>query len=105
MSIIPLLMVSIHIRRLTAAKYKQIIRNPVILAIEMQEIMERNNISRAELARKMKVSRARILQILNLQKLSHEVIEMIKGLGDNLKRPVITERRLRVLGRQVSVGG
>jgi ParB-like chromosome segregation protein Spo0J len=44
----------------------------------MKELMERDNISRAELARRMKLSRARITRIMNPLKLSPEVIEMIK---------------------------
>ena len=56
-------------------------RNPVILAMEMKELMERENISRAELSRRMKLSRARITQIINVLKLSPEAIEMIKEMG------------------------
>ena len=49
----------------------------------MKELIESENISKAELARRMKLSRARITQMMNLLKLSPEVIEMIKELGDN----------------------
>jgi transcriptional regulator with XRE-family HTH domain len=62
----------------------------------MKELMESENISRAELVRRMNLSRARITQMMNQLKLSPEVIEMIKGLGDNFKRPVITD--LAVIG-------
>ena len=65
-----------------------------MIALEMKELMERGNISRAELKRRVRLSRARITQIMNLLKMSPEVIEMIKGLGDNFKRPLITERKL-----------
>ena len=44
----------------------------------MKEFMEREGLSKAELARRMNFSRARITQIMNLLKLSPEVIEMIK---------------------------
>ena len=60
---------------------------------------KRENISRAELAKRMNVSRARITQIMNLLKLSPDVVEIIKEFGDNFKRPLITERRLRGGGR------
>jgi hypothetical protein len=43
--------------------------------MEMKELMERENISRAELARRMKFSRARITQMMNLLKFSPEVID------------------------------
>ena len=66
----------------------------------MKEIMEREGLTRAEMSRRMNVSRARITQRMNLLKLSPEVIEKIKGLGDNLERPVITERRLRGWGKK-----
>ena len=68
--------------------------------MEMKEIMEREKISRAELARRMKVSRARITQIMNVLKLSPEVIEMIKEMGDRLEKPVMTERKLREIGKE-----
>ena len=70
--------------------------------------MERKGLSRAELARRMKVSRARITQVMNLLKLSPEIIEMIKEMGDRFERQVITERKLREIekeraGRQVEM--
>jgi transcriptional regulator with XRE-family HTH domain len=68
--------------------------------MEMKELMERENISRVELARRMNLSRARITQIMNLLKLSPEAIEMIKEIGDNFKRPLITERRLRGVSKK-----
>ena len=64
----------------------------------MKKLMESEGLSKAELARRMNLSRARITQIINLLKLSPEVIEMIKEIADRLKKPVITERRLRGRG-------
>ena len=53
--------------------------------------------SPSALARHLKVSRARVTQILNLLKLLPEVIEVVSSLGDPLKSPFVTERRLRSL--------
>jgi transcriptional regulator with XRE-family HTH domain len=64
-----------------------------MLAMDMKEIMERENISRSELARRMKLSRARITQMMNLLKLSPEVIKIIEEMGEGFNMPVITERR------------
>jgi len=54
-------------------------------------------LSRADLARKLGASRARITQVLNLLYLAPEVVETIAALGDPLPRPFITERSLRLL--------
>jgi hypothetical protein len=53
--------------------------------------------SSADLARHLKISRARVTQILNLLKLTSAVIEMISSLNDPLKSHIISERRLRPL--------
>ena len=53
--------------------------------------------SPAALSRHLQVSRARVTQILNLLKLTPNVIEMISSLGDPLRSPIISERRLRPL--------
>ena len=45
---------------------KKSFRNPIILAREMPLMMEMEELSRAELARKLGLSRARVTQILNL---------------------------------------
>jgi hypothetical protein len=53
--------------------------------------------SPSNLARHLKVSRARVTQILNLLKLAPEVIEKISSLGDPITSQVIAEKRLRAL--------
>ena len=53
--------------------------------------------SSANLARHLKVSRARVTQILNLLKLAPEVIERISSLGDPITSQVVAEKRLRPL--------
>jgi hypothetical protein len=73
-------------------------RNPIYLAREWHRALDNVEYqSSADLARHLNVSRARVTQILNLLKLSPEVIEMISSLGDPLRCPNLTERRLRLL--------
>jgi ParB-like chromosome segregation protein Spo0J len=73
-------------------------RNPIHLAKEWREALDKGRYaSPAALALNLKVSRARVTQILNLLKLSPEVIQMISSFGDPLRSPFVTERRLRPL--------
>lgn len=58
-------------------------RNPIVLAQEWQRMLgEGQCLSRAELARKLGVSRARVTQVLGLLGLAPKVLEAIVGLGD-----------------------
>lgn len=67
-------------------------RNPIFLAREWQRgLSEGKYSSRADLSRKMGVSRARVTQILNLLKLPEDIIEKICALGDPLSKQVVTE--------------
>jgi ParB-like chromosome segregation protein Spo0J len=52
-------------------------------------------ISRAELARRLGVSRARVTQWLDLLELPEGKLEEIAALGDSWNRQVVTERVLR----------
>jgi hypothetical protein len=73
-------------------------RNPICLAQEWREALDNNKYaSPAALARSLKISRARVTQIMNLLCLSPEAITLISSLGDPLRKPVITERKLRQL--------
>ena len=78
-------------------KPKKTFRNPIILAREMLIMMEIEELSRAELARKLGLSRARVTQMLNLLKLPKRLISEIEEMGDHWKRQMITERHLRRL--------
>ncbi len=51
--------------------------------------------SRADLARQLGVSRARVTQVLRLLDLTPEVLDTIVALGDPLLNPIVTERGLR----------
>jgi hypothetical protein len=69
-------------------------RNPSYLAKKWRRVPDNGEYaSRAALAGHLRVSRARVTQILNLLKLSLEVIEMISSLGDSFKHPSITEKQ------------
>lgn len=70
-------------------------RNPVIYAMELRDQMAAEGISRAELARRLGVSRARITQWLDLLELPSEVIREARAKGDNWNRRLVTERMLR----------
>ncbi|MCK5036233.1 MAG: helix-turn-helix domain-containing protein [Candidatus Sabulitectum sp.] len=59
--------------------------------------MELNNLTRADLARKLGISRARVTQFLNLLRLPKELKDEIEEMGDNWGRRLVTERMLRRL--------
>jgi len=61
-------------------------------------------ISRAELARRLGVSRARVTQWLDLLELPEKVLREAEALGDNWNRQVVTERELRRSGRDQGGG-
>ena len=72
--------------------------NPIYLAREWRKALDNGEYaSPAVMARHLKVSRARVTQILNLLQLSPEVLEIISLLGGSLSSPTVTERRLRPL--------
>jgi hypothetical protein len=77
-------------------------RNPIFLAWEWQQALEHGHSpSRAALARKLDVSRARVTQVLRLLRLDQEVIDAVAALGDPLSSRIVTERRLRpIVDRQ-----
>ena len=76
-------------------KQKKVFRNPIIQAREMALMMEMEELSRAELARKLGFSRARVTQMLNLLRLPEKLISEIEAMGDNWERRLMTERMLR----------
>jgi len=77
-------------------KPSRLYRNPVAVAQEWERALAKGECcSRADLARKLGVSRARVTQILRLLTLAPEVLDTIASLGDPLPSPIITERMLR----------
>jgi len=73
-------------------------RNPIILAQEMQKLLDEGIYSsKADLARNLEISRARVTQMLNLLSIDQELQNIIISLGDPLPSPIITERKLKSL--------
>jgi len=64
--------------------------------------MEREGLTKAELARRMNCSRARITQIMNLLNMPEEEIKKIMALGETFEKRIITERRLRKKEQHIS---
>ena len=58
-------------------------------------MMEMEELSRAELARKLGFSRARVTQMLTLLELPDNLISEIEEMGDHWIRQLVTERQLR----------
>jgi hypothetical protein len=73
-------------------------RNPIYLAKEWRKALDNGHYaSLSELACHLKVSRARVTQIMNLLNLSPKVVDIISSLGDPISNPIIAERMLRPL--------
>jgi hypothetical protein len=73
-------------------------RNPIALAREWQLALSDGKCSsRADLARELGLTRARVTQVLGLLDLAPDVVHAIAELGDPLPRPIVTERMLRPL--------
>ena len=77
------------------SKLQKTYRNHIIYAKELQEEMNREELTQAELARKHGLSRARVNQWLSLLKLPKKEIRHILAMGDNWERQLLTERGLR----------
>jgi len=71
-------------------------RNPIVVAQEWQRMLDEGQyVSRAALARKLGVSRARVTQVLGLLNLAPDVIKALATFGDPLPKPILTEHGLR----------
>ena len=55
---------------------------------------------RADLARQLGFSRARVTQVLYLMELAPEIQRWVEGLAPTSERPPVTERQLRDLARR-----
>jgi hypothetical protein len=65
-------------------------RNPIYLAREWRRALDEDKYtSAAALARQLRISKARVTQVLNLLELSPDVIDVITALGDLMKTPII----------------
>jgi hypothetical protein len=71
-------------------------RNPIALAREWEALLANGTFqSRADLARELGVSRARVTQVLNLLSLAPQILNAIASIGDPMRSQVISEHRLR----------
>jgi hypothetical protein len=71
-------------------------RNPLFVAREWQAMIEAGRVkNRAELARRLGVSKARVSQVLRLLDIPLETQAVIYQLGDPMPEPHVTERGLR----------
>jgi len=83
-------------REALKSKPLRLYRNPIALAQEWQRRLVNGECSSlADLSRKLRVSRARVTQLLRLLRLTPEVLKAIASLGDPLPSPIVTERKLR----------
>jgi len=69
----------------------------MVIALELAEELKHDGISRAELARRHGLSRARVTQWLSLMELPRIEIERVLAMGDYWERRLVTERGLRRL--------
>lgn len=81
-------------RETASGTYRRQFRNPVCVAWEWQSRLE-NRKTASALAKELKISRARVSQMLRLLKLKPDVLEVIASPGDPLRSSVITEHNLR----------
>ena len=71
-------------------------RNPIQLAREWQNALDSGQVaSKAALASRLGISRARVTQVLRLLRLAPVAEAMILSLGDPMREPIVTERTLR----------
>lgn len=80
-------------------KFVEGLNNPIVEALKYQECFERKGVNtKAEVGEIFGVSRARVVQYLNLLKLPNPIIDyMIKNCEDKTVCQFFTERRLRPL--------
>jgi len=74
-------------------------RNPVLFARELAVELERDHLTRQQLADRHGISLDRVIQWLCLLKMPAERLEEIAALGDNWDRRLVTERGLRQIRR------
>ena len=72
--------------------------NPVTQALDYKRMMQEQNLTQIELARKLGISRVRVTQYLNLLRLPKEQLDYIMQNG---KEEKITERKLRKVTKPV----
>jgi DNA-binding transcriptional regulator LsrR (DeoR family) len=72
-------------------------RNPILIAREWRQLLQDEGLSRAELARRLGVTRARVTQMLRLLELAPSVVEVVVALGEPQSETGVSERFLRTM--------
>ncbi|MEW6536689.1 MAG: hypothetical protein AB1454_13850 [Candidatus Auribacterota bacterium] len=90
---------NINKRAVRHCEYLEGLKNPIIEALKYQECFHRKGVStKAEVGEIFGVSRARIVQYMNLLKLPNPIIDfMLHHRGNKRVCQFFTERRLRPL--------
>jgi len=81
-------------------KPKRTFRNPLVYAMELNDELVRDNLTRKQLAERHGITSDRVTQWLCLLKLPEDTQKQVLALGDNWERQVLTERELRNLRRE-----
>ena len=83
---------------LTKPKPQKVYKNPIYTALEWKEMLDSGRFkSKAELGRHCGVSRVRVIQVLDLLKLSPKVINKVLALGETFTGKILGEKTLRPL--------
>ena len=73
-------------------------KNPICLAMEWKQLLDSGRFeNKARLARYLGVSRVRVIQVLDLLKLSPKVINKVLALGETFTGKILGEKTLRPL--------
>jgi len=68
------------------------------MAIEWQRQLDAGEVqSRADIARREGITRARVTQVMGLLRLAPEIQQHVLSMPDAVRRPAITERALRAI--------
>ena len=82
---------------MTKPKPQKVYKNPIYTALEWQDMLGSGRFkSKAELARYLGVSRVRVVQVLDLLKLSPEVITKVSEL-EKSELPLVKEVRTSII--------
>ena len=78
---------------MTKPKLTKVYKNPIYIALEWKQMLDSRQFkSKADLARHLGVSRVRVVQILDLLKLSPKVISKVSVLGETFTGKIIGEK-------------
>jgi hypothetical protein len=79
---------------------KKAFRNPLAYAMELNDELVRDTLTRKQLAERHGITSDRVIQWLCLLKIPDEEKVRVLALGDNWEKRLLTERELRKLRRE-----